>query len=121
MQAEIEPASRAAVVRCEYSSGEPADAEVLVYSPSEPARIYQRLRTDVRGRASFVPDAAGLWRVVVDDGLGHRTELEVSVDDAGGATGSSGGAAIAIRDIVVAGLVLVPVVWWMIRKREAAR
>ena len=120
MEASVEPSSRAVVVRCLYSSGEPADAEVLVYSPTEPARIYQRLRTDLRGRASFVPDAAGLWRVVADDGLGHRTDVDVSVDAAGAAAGGRAGSGFAVRDLVVASLVgCALVAWWVLRRRES--
>ena len=120
MEASVEPSSRAVVVRCLYSSGEPADAEVLVYSPTEPARIYQRLRTDLRGRASFVPDAAGLWRVVADDGLGHRADVDVSVDAAGGAAGGPAGSGFAIRDLVVAALVgCALVAWWVLRRRKS--
>ena len=118
MDATVESASRAVVLRFQYSSGEPADGEVLVYSPAEPARIYQRLRTDLRGRASFVPDVAGLWRVVADDGLGHRSEVDVSVDASGGATGGPEGNGFAIRDFVVASLVACALVaWWMLRRR----
>lgn len=119
MEASVEPSSRAVVVRCQYSSGEPADAEVLVYSPAEPARIYQRLRTDLRGRASFVPDMEGQWRVVLDDGLGHRAEVDVSVDAAGGAAGGSAGTGFTIRDLAVAALVgCALLAWWVLRRRE---
>ncbi len=119
MEASVEPSSRAVVVLCQYSSGEPADAEVLVYSPAEPARIYQRLRTDMRGRASFVPDTTGLWRVVLDDGLGHRTEVDVSVDAAGEVTGRPPRTGLAVRDLVVAALVgSALVAWWVLRRRE---
>ena len=80
MQIEIDPASRAVTVRCLYSNGEPADAEVQVYSPGAADKAYQTLRTDPRGLASFVPDGAGTWLLVVDDGMGHRVVHEVSVD-----------------------------------------
>ena len=79
MRVEFQASASAVVVECTYSNGDPADVEVLVYSPAEVGRIFQRLRTDIRGFASFVPDAAGTWRVVADDGMGHRTELDLSV------------------------------------------
>lgn len=56
-----------------------------MYSPEDPGEAFQILRTDRRGRAAFLPDAAGEWRVVVDDGTGHRTELTVTVDSEGAA------------------------------------
>lgn len=54
-----------------------------MYSPGAPGEPFQTLRTDRRGRAAFLPDAAGEWRVVVDDGTGHRTELTIAVDSEG--------------------------------------
>lgn len=111
----------AAAVRCEYTNGDPVDAEVLVYSPSEPARIFQRLRTDLRGRASFVPDSAGLWRVVVDDGLGHREEVELSIDEEGIATapGDAGAGPLPARATAILALALGA--WWLLRRRERGR
>lgn len=81
MLAELRASTDAVVVACFYGGGDAADAEVLVYSPAEPGRIFQTQRTDIRGFASFVPDTAGTWRVVVDDGMGHRTELEVVIGE----------------------------------------
>ena len=70
-------------VRCLYSNGEPADAEVQVYSPDAAAEAFQTLQTDPRGLVSFVPDSTGTWLVVVDDGVGHRVVHEVPVDGDG--------------------------------------
>lgn len=83
MAARVAAGAEAVVVDCHYSGGEPADAEVLVYSPAEAGRAFQRQRTDLRGLASFVPDVPGVWRVVADDGLGHRVVLEVDVSAVG--------------------------------------
>lgn len=79
--AEVQSSVHAVVVSCAYSGGGPAEAEVLVYSPREPGSLYQRQHTDLRGLASFVPDVPGVWRVVVDDGLGHRADLQVSIQE----------------------------------------
>lgn len=106
------------VVHCRYSGGEPADAEVLVYSPAAPDRVYQRLRTDVRGLASFVPDTDGLWLLVADDGVGHRTHLEISVNEEGVAIGTSGASTPSLRDLAVFGLLgLALLAWWKLRRR----
>ncbi len=113
LQAQLELQAPVVALRCVYTDGEPADAEVLVYSPAEPNRSYQRQRTDVHGRATFVPDASGEWRVVVDDGMGHRTQLTVAVDDNGiarvperdpwsGISGSLGLAALVLALLILA-------------------
>ena len=118
----VERSSEPVVVRCQFSDDGPADAEVLVYSPAEPNRIFQRLRTDLRGRASFVPDAAGLWRVVADDGLGHRTELEVRVDEAGSLEGAPDASGFVWRDLATGGLIgCALAAWWLLRRRGADR
>ncbi len=118
MQVRLEDRSGLALtVRCEYSNGDPVDAEVLVYSPAEPAKIFQRLRTDLRGRASFVPDAPGDWRIVADDGLGHRAELELPVDNEGAAAGPSQQRAVPGPAISLAVVALVGGAWWLIRRR----
>ena len=116
MKAELKESTAAVVVACVYSSGDPADAEVLVYSPVEQGRIFQRLRTDIRGLASFVPDSPGTWRVVADDGMGHRTELELEVGDGEvsvTATGSSSWSAALAALALVAVMALA---WWIPRK-----
>lgn len=49
---------------------------------------FQNGRTDARGRFAFVPDAPGLWRIIITDGMGHKTEhlVEVAAPDAPAAT-----------------------------------
>lgn len=116
LDAKVETSARAIVIGCAYSNGDRADAEVLVYSPHEATRIFQRLQTDLRGNASFVPDADGIWRVVVDDGMGHREELEVIVEDST-ATAHGRGANTSLRSVVLAVLALAIAGWWMLRKR----
>ncbi len=119
MLAEIEGSARAVVVRYAYANGDPADAEVSVYSPAEAGRMYQTLRTDPNGRASFVPDSPGRWRVVADDGMGHRAEAHVAVD-AGGAARSESGTSLSIRDLVLAALAVAAVAVWLLRKRSGS-
>ena len=119
MRASFEDRSAPAVtIRCEYADGDPADAEVLVHSPAEPTRIFQRLRTDLRGRASFVPDAPGLWRVVADDGLGHRVELELPIDAAGVAAPPDDAGAVPARLALLAALAVAACAWWALRARK---
>ena len=118
IKAEIQGSARAVVVVCSYSNGDPVDAEVAVYSPVETTRIFQRMRTDVRGFASFVPDAPGAWRVVADDGMGHRTELELTVGDDGVVASAAGGATYRSA-VVAAALALALGIWWFGFRRSA--
>ncbi len=62
-------------VRFYYSDGQPmAYAEVLVYGPGDAKVEFQNGRTDKNGVFAFVPDRTGPWRVVCNDGMGHRAE-----------------------------------------------
>ena len=116
MLAELQASADAVVVACFYAGGDPADAEVLVYSPAEPGRIFQTQRTDLRGFASFVPDAAGTWRVVADDGMGHRTELEVVIAEGEEAQRVPQGT--TWRPVALALAVLgLGAAWWGLRNR----
>ncbi len=56
-----------------------ANANVEVLSP-ETEEVFQKGRTDSYGRFIFMPDMHGLWKVKVDDNMGHRREgqLEIS-------------------------------------------
>lgn len=63
-----------------YSTGEaPAYAAIEVYGPDNDKVEFQNGRTDRLGRFSFVPDMPGLWRVVLADNMGHKTEIPVNV------------------------------------------
>ena len=64
-----------------YAGSDPVPfAKVQVYAPTAlPAKEFQAANTDRRGCFSFVPDGVGLWRVIVDDELGHRREVSVDI------------------------------------------
>ncbi len=70
------------VVTSKYDSGEPMSyAKVKILAPS--AKLtFQSGRTDKNGRFCFFPDMSGDWKVVVDDEMGHRLEVPVSVNEA---------------------------------------
>jgi hypothetical protein len=68
------------ILSCRYADGTFPDAEALVYSPEQPDKTFQIGRTDSAGIFSFVPNANGKWHVVIDDGMGHRKAVDVSVD-----------------------------------------
>lgn len=76
-----EVSSGGIVVAARYDTGEPMSyAKVKISAPGAEV-IFQSGRTDRNGRFCFFPDAAGDWKVVVDDGIGHRLELIVPVDE----------------------------------------
>lgn len=71
------------LVQFAYSSGgQPTYAKVEVYSPADDKLEFQNGRTDALGRFAFMPDAPGLWRIIMADNMGHRVEHPVEVDAA---------------------------------------
>ncbi|MCX6594762.1 MAG: hypothetical protein NTV70_00155 [Acidobacteria bacterium] len=72
----------AVVIRAAYAGTEPCPfAPTEVFSPAGPKTEHQNGRTDRTGRFAFLPDQPGTWRVVVDDELGHRVEIQVPVTE----------------------------------------
>jgi nickel transport protein len=108
----------ARTLRFMYSTGESMlFASVKVYPPSAPDASVQETMTDRDGYFSFVPFENGPWRLTVEDGMGHRGEITLTVGGAGSgddpgnaavsnaAPGGSGGAHRALR--VMFGLSLI--------------
>lgn len=63
-----------------YDDKEPMQySEVLVFSPNDDRIEYQNGRTDSKGRFSFFPEAAGRWRIEVNDGMGHLAKGTVDI------------------------------------------
>lgn len=58
--------------------GAMAGAGFRIFSPDGP-RVFVRGRTDARGRAVFVPDAPGDWRLLMATEDGHGAEVEIVV------------------------------------------
>jgi nickel transport protein len=54
-------------------------ASVKVYPPSTPEATVQETMTDRDGYFSFVPFENGPWRLTVEDGMGHKGEVVVTV------------------------------------------
>jgi nickel transport protein len=108
----------ARTLRFMYSTGESMlFASVKVYPPSTPDATVQESMTDRDGYFSFVPFEDGPWRLSVEDGMGHKGEITLTVGgaesgaDAGNVaassavSGRSGGARPALR--VMFGLSLI--------------
>lgn len=71
-------------IRFYYSDGTPmAFAEATLFAPD--GTEHQNARTDAMGRIAVLPDKPGTWRLVVSDGMGHRSEMTI----AAGATSST--------------------------------
>jgi nickel transport protein len=64
-----------------YGDHEPAaDTDVTVLAPGNDDPFFEGF-TDAHGVFAFKPTSPGNWRVVMDDGLGHRAVVHVSVDE----------------------------------------
>ena len=79
-------ADRAVVLDLHYSDGERMSyADVQVFAPAETV-AFLHARADRLGRAAFVPDRDGEWRIEARDAEGHVVHASVPV--AGGAAQS---------------------------------
>ncbi|NOY59836.1 MAG: DUF4198 domain-containing protein [Calditrichaeota bacterium] len=68
------------IIKVEYEEGGAMSyADVFVYSPDDEKVEYQNGRTDKNGVFAFVPDKPGVWKVKVDDGMGHGLVTKVTV------------------------------------------
>ncbi|MEA2083491.1 MAG: hypothetical protein U9O82_04470 [Thermodesulfobacteriota bacterium] len=68
------------LVEAEYDDGEPMSYSSVEIFDSEEKIPFQSGRTDRNGRFIFYPDKMGNWKVVVNDGIGHRLALETNID-----------------------------------------
>lgn len=68
------------VVEFRYSNGSALPfAEVEVWSPDDAEIEFQNGRTDKNGRFSFSPDAPGIWRITISDGMGHAASAQCEI------------------------------------------
>ncbi|MFW6140362.1 MAG: hypothetical protein ACOC5S_03300 [Acidobacteriota bacterium] len=58
-----------------------AGADVFVYAPEDTEKAFQTGKTDLSGRFAFIPQKLGDWRVVADDGTGHRSEKVLTLKE----------------------------------------
>ena len=70
------------VVSAMYDTGEAMDYARVTISAPGASLTFQSGRTDRNGRFCFFPDVSGDWKVVIDDEMGHRLEVNVFVDQA---------------------------------------
>jgi nickel transport protein len=71
----------AVVVEAAYSGGEVlSNARFEIYAPDSETVSFQNGQTDANGMFAFLPDKSGQWKIVVDDGLGHRKTQDIDVN-----------------------------------------
>ena len=68
------------LVEAEYDDGEPMSYSSTEIFDSEEKLPFQSGRTDRNGRFLFYPDKTGDWKVIVNDGMGHRLALKTHID-----------------------------------------
>ncbi|GHU39722.1 hypothetical protein FACS1894190_05540 [Spirochaetia bacterium] len=74
-------------VRFSYTDGTSMlFARIKVFPPSSPDATVQESIADRDGYFSFIPFEAGDWRLAAEDGMGHRGEIIVTVDNAAAET-----------------------------------
>jgi len=67
-------------IKALYDDGQPLSfSECKIYSPGNTESAYQQGLTDKYGRFLFVPDTSGIWKIEVDDGMGHGLIQTISV------------------------------------------
>src|SRR5690606_12976542 len=66
------------------------DSDVAVFGPQYTQSPYQTGVTDPRGIFAFVPPEPGDWRIIIDDGYGHRAEQTIPVDWTGDISQAAG-------------------------------
>ena len=82
LQTEVILGNFAVRIEVFYPGGEPvSSAPFVVYLPGLAREEYQKGQTDRNGCFAFVPDRPGVWTAVVDDQLGHRKSLSISVPE----------------------------------------
>lgn len=74
----------ATVVTATYDDGSPmAFCDVTVLAPESDEECYQEGTSDRNGCFAFLPDTNGIWKVTVDDGLGHMVKARIEVGSIG--------------------------------------
>ncbi len=83
--------SEARAVEGIYHDGMPmAFCDVTIYSTTAGDSVFATGTTDAAGRFAFVPAAAGEWRIVIDDGMGHAASCEFAAAEGTRSPGGRG-------------------------------
>ncbi len=69
-------------IQVSYDSTSPMSfAETEVFSPLNKETPFQEGFTDKNGSFVFVPDIIGIWKIIINDGLGHGIVKEIEIKD----------------------------------------
>ena len=69
------------VVQAAYSGHhEISGMKIMIYSPAS-EELFQEGKTDIHGKFSFTPDRMGTWKIIADDGMGHKKTMEISLSE----------------------------------------
>jgi nickel transport protein len=66
-------------VTAQYDDGEPMSYAAVQIKAPDSDTAFQTGRIDRNGRFMLYPDQPGQWQVVVQDGMGHRLALDLTV------------------------------------------
>ncbi len=69
------------LVTAQYDDGEAMSYSETEIKSSDSQLPFQKGRTDRNGCMMFKPDRTGKWQVVVNDGMGHRLALDLTVEE----------------------------------------
>ncbi len=56
-------------------------ADVKVFGPNDPQKLYQEGKTDKNGNFAFIPNSSGAWILTANDGSGHLVTAKLSLKD----------------------------------------
>jgi len=72
--------SKAKSVKARYDDGSPMSyCDVQIFSPD--GKEFQSGVTDRNGVFSFLPDTEGEWKIEIDDGMGHKANERVFINE----------------------------------------
>jgi len=67
-------------IKASFTGNQPMkNAEVEIFL-TESSQIIQKGTSDPSGRFVFIPEVPGIYRVSVDDGMGHRKRIELAIN-----------------------------------------
>jgi hypothetical protein len=76
---EVQPIEGDPGIVARYADGAPAAFVGVNIIEPDSDRVFQEGLTDREGRFVFLPSTHGIWRIHVDDGMGHTAHTEVPV------------------------------------------
>lgn len=69
------------ITKSYYSASQPLKgADIDIYSPDNAEEPYQTGKTGQAGYFAFIPSREGDWKVIADDGQGHRKETIITIE-----------------------------------------